>query len=389
MQSGHYLIQAQERVLFGQPAEQAVLNEIERYEHRRVLVVSTRSLLSREAGPLQRIERALGSRRVETFGTVRAHSPREDVIAIAREARASEADVLVAIGGGSVIDATKVAQLCLWLGLDSPEALEPYRGGADPSIARRAAAPENSIRMIAVSTTLSASEFTSSAGVTDSRTNTKQSFSHRLLVPRSVVLDPAATIETPSWLLSCTGIRAVDHAIESYCAGSANVATESTSLLGLKLLSQSLPTIKAEPANLEARMTAQFGMWQAIAANAAGVPNGASHGIGYVLGASYGVAHGHTSCVMLPAVLKWNASVNADRQRALAAAMGVPERAAGDLVADLVRTLDQPSSLRDVNIKRDDLPTIAQRALNYGPVRTNPRPVRSVGDVMEILELAW
>ena len=71
--------------------------------------------------------------------------------------------------------------------------------------------------MVAVSTTLSASEFTENAGITQSATNTKQSFRHRLFAPRTVVLDPAATLDTPDWLLFCTGIRAVDHAVETYC----------------------------------------------------------------------------------------------------------------------------------------------------------------------------
>lgn len=386
---GHVVVQAQERVLYGQPAEEALLAEVERYDCGRVFVVSTRSLAALTDGPLQRIERALAARRVGTYGTVRAHSPREDVVAIATAAHEADADLLVAIGGGSVIDATKTAQLCLWLKLDSPAALEPYRGGAAPEIARKFSPPATAIRMISISTTLSASEFTSSAGVTDSTTNTKQSFMHRLLVPQSAILDPRATLDTPSWLLFCTGIRAVDHAIESYCSSRANPATENTSLLGLRLLTQSLPAIKARPDDLEARMSAQFGMWQAIAANAAGIPNGASHGIGYVLGASYNVAHGHTSCVMLPAVLEWNAAVNAERQRALSDAMGAPERKASELVKELVQHLEQPTSLRDVGIKREDLPAIANRALGYGPVRTNPRPVKSAADVMEILELAW
>jgi maleylacetate reductase len=389
LNSGHFIVQAHERILYGQPAAEALLEEVARYGSERVFIVSTRSLHSLEEGPLQRIERALGDRHVGTFGSVRSHSPREDVVAIAKAASDARADLLVAIGGGSVIDATKTAQLCLWLRLESPEALEPYRGGARPEVARKFSPPENAIRMVAISTTLSASEFTSSAGVTESSTNTKQSFSHRLFAPRSVILDPAATLDTPLWLLFCTGIRAVDHAIESYCSSRANPVTESTSLLGLTLLNQSLPAIKANPTGLDARQSAQFGMWQAIAANAAGVPNGASHGIGYVLGASYGVAHGHTSCVMLPAVLQWNAVVNHERQHALAIAMGAPDREASVLVKDLVQRLDQPTSLRDVGIKREDLETIANRSLGYGPVRTNPRSIRSVADVMEILELAW
>jgi maleylacetate reductase len=387
--SGSFLIQAQERIVFGQPAAAAVVAEAERYGAKRVFVVSTRSLNQLTDGPLQRLVNALKSLHVGTFGAVRAHTPREDVIATAQAARAARADLLVAVGGGSVIDATKAAQLCLWLNLDTPASMEPYRAGVAANVARSIEPEAAPIRMVAVSTTLSASEFTAQAGVTDTAVNIKQSFVHRLLAPRSVILDPAMTLDTPAWLLYSTGIRAVDHAVESYCSPLANPATEALSLQGLRLLHRSLPKIKADPRDLKARLEAQFGMWQAIAAAAAGAGSGASHGIGYVLGATFGVAHGHTSCVMLPPVLRWNAAVNGERQRALADAMGAPNRPAADLIAELVAQLDQPGSLRAVNIRRENLDNIAERALTYVPVRMNPRPVRGPADVREILELAW
>jgi maleylacetate reductase len=387
--AGVYVVPAQDRVVFGRPADAAVVAEADRHRAQRIFVVSTRSLARLAAGPLQRIVAALGPRCAGTFAEVRAHSPREDVIAVAAAARAARADLLIAVGGGSVIDATKAALICLWLRLDSPEAMEPYRSGAPGDIARRIEPPPDPIRMIAVSTTLSASEFTASAGVTDARTAAKQSFTHRLLVPREAVLDPAATLDTPEWLLFATGIRAVDHAVESYCSALANPATEALSLQGLRLLHRALPRIKADPGDLHARLEAQFGMWQSIAAAAAGAGSGASHGIGYVLGASYGVPHGHTSCVMLPAVLTWNAAVNAERQRALSEAMAAPDRPAPALIAELVATLDQPGSLRAVGIARDDLDAIAERALTYPQLRLNPRPVTTAAQVREILELAW
>jgi maleylacetate reductase len=389
MRTGTFLIQAQERVVFGQPAETALLAEVERCDSKRVFVTSTRSLAALPDGPLQRVVGALGSRRVGAFAAIGSHSPREDVVAAANQARAAGTDLLVAVGGGSVIDATKAMQLCLWLNLQTPESMEPYRNGAPREIAQKFAPPANPIRMIAISTTLSASEFTSNAGVTDTRTNAKQSFGHRLFVPRSVILDPAATLNTPEWLLYSTGIRAVDHAVESYCSPLANPATEPASLQGLQLLARSLRNIKRNPADLEARLEAQFGMWQSIAPAAAGVPNGASHGIGYALGATYNVPHGHTSCVMLPAVLKWNSVVNAERQQALSAALGAPARTASELIAELVRDLGLPSTLRDVGIKRESLDSIASSALNYGPVKTNPRPIQTAADVREILDLAW
>lgn len=387
--AGSFIVQAQERILFGQPAGAAVDAEAKRYGAKRVFVTSTRSLARLADGPLQRIVTALGARHVGTYAEIRAHSPREDVIAAAAAARAAGADLLVAVGGGSVIDATKAVQMCLWLGLDTPESMEPYLPNARAEIARRIEPPADPIRMIAVSTTLSASEFTPNAGVTDTRSNTKQAFMHRLFVPRSVVLDPAATLDTPDWLLYCTGIRAVDHAVESYCSPAANPATEALSLQGLRLLADALAKIKSNRGDLKARLDAQFGMWQAIAAAAAGAGSGASHGIGYVLGATYGVAHGHTSCVMLPAVLRWNTAVNGERQRALAEAMRAPTRAAADLVAELVARLDQPGNLRAVNLRRENLDDIAERALSYPPVRMNPRPIKSAADVREILELAW
>jgi maleylacetate reductase len=387
--AGTFHVTAHERVVFGMSAEEAVLAEVERCGARRVLLTSTRSLTRLESGPLQRLEKALGPRRAGTFAAIRSHSPREDVVAGANAARESKADLIVAVGGGSVIDATKAMLLCLWHNVNTPEAMEPYRSGFDRGYNSAIVPSAEPVRMVSVSTTLSASEFTDSAGVTHLPTNSKQSFRHRLFAPRCVILDPAATLDTPDWLLFCTGIRAVDHAVETYCSPRANLVTEALSLLGLKLLTRALPAIKRSPNDPAPRIEAQIGMWQAIAPSAAGVPTGASHGIGYVLGSTFGVAHGHTSCVMLPAVLQWNAEVNAGRQAALSEAMGAPDRPAWELVKALIASLDQPVTLRAVGLKRDDLDEVARRALGYHPVKVNPRPVADPADVREILELAW
>lgn len=389
MISGFFTVQAQERIIFGRAAEVAVVEEAERYGASRIFVISTRSLAQMENGPLQRIIHRLGAKFVGVCSAIGAHSPREDVIAAAAQVRAARADLLVAVGGGSVVDATKAIQLCLWFGIEASETMDSFCAGISAAQEGAHAMPADPIRMVSVTTTLSAAEFTSIAGITDSRTRTKQTFSHQLFVSRSVILDPAATLATPGWLLCCTGIRAVDHAVETYCSPRANPATEALSLQGLRLLSRALPQIKARPKDLEPRLEAQFGMWQAVAAVAAGVGVGASHGIGYVLGGTYGVAHGHTSCVMLPAVLRWNAAANAERQRDLSETMGAPARPAADLVAELIAGLDLPGSLRAVNIRRDNFDEIARRALDYEPVQMNPRPIRGPQDVREILELAW
>lgn len=389
MISGQFNVQAHERILFGRPAAEAVAAEVERFGAQRVFVLSTRSLEALADGPLQRIVEALGKRWAGTHTAMRAHTPREDVLAAARALRAANADLLVAVGGGSVIDGAKAVQLCVWYGLQRPDEFDAYvpalartRRHAPPPL------PAEPLRMIAVSTTLSAAEFTSIAGVTDTTSATKQAFAHRLFAPRTVVLDPAATLHTPEWLLLATGLRAVDHAVETYCSPRCNPATEALSLQGLRLLADALPRIRRAPDDLDARLAAQFGMWQAVAPVAAGVGTGASHGIGYVLGGTYGVPHGHTSCVMLPAVLRWNAEVNAERQRALSAAMGSSAPAA-DAIADLVAGLGLPRRLRDVGMAHDALDDIARRAVDEEAVRNNPRRIERPEHVREILDLAW
>ena len=389
MKSGIFNFQAQERVVFGTPAPQAVVKEAEHYGAQRVFVTSTRSLAALDDGPLQKVEAALGQRYAGTFSAIASHSPREDVIAAANAARDAGADMLVAVGGGSVVDATKVVQLCLGHKLMTPDALEPFAAGFERNKPASFEVPREPIRMIAVPTTLSAADFTARAGITNTQTRTKMAFNHRMLVPRSVVLDPEVTLETPEWLLFSTGVRALDHAVESYMCPLANPASESLSLKGLALLVQGLSGIKADANDLDARMTAQFGMWHAIWPSTSGIYHGASHGIGYALGAGFGVPHGHTSCVMLPAVMQWNAETLSERYQALASAIGKPDTPAWQSVRALIRDLGMPCTLRDVGIERDDLEMLASRALDYQPVVLNPRPIATPSDVMEILDLAY
>ena len=163
-------------------------------------------------------------------------------------------------------------------------------------------------------TTLSAGEFSAIAGVTDERHWVKELFPHARIIPRAVVMDPAVTVHTPEWLRLSTGIRAVDHCVEGICSGEANPYADAQALHGLALLCRGLPRVKADPGDLAARLDCQIGSWLSMEPLASGVPMGASHGIGYVLGAVFDVPHSHTSCIMLPAVMRWNKSVNAERR---------------------------------------------------------------------------
>jgi len=376
---------AQERVIYGKPAADALADEVRRAGAERVFLTTTRSI---SGGALVgRIVASLGARFAGKLDAIAAHSPREAVVAGAEALRASRADLAVAVGGGSVIDATKVMLLALWRGVRGVEELSGL-AGASTEASAWTVDPQR-LRMIAIPTTLSAAEFFPHAGVTDVQRHVKQMYTHPLAVPKAVILDPAATLETPMELLLSTGMRAVDHAVEGWCSVKSAPMADAANREAMRLLADSLPAMKRDPDDLEARALAQHGMWLSRIATMAGIPYGASHGIGYLLGGGRGVPHGITSCVTLPAVMEWNRGANAARQAGVSAAFGGPGELAGAALRRFIAALELPTRLRDIGIARTELAAIAASWDGSGPIATNPRPVRGKSDLLEILESAW
>jgi maleylacetate reductase len=382
-----YRYSALERVVLGKPAAEAVVAEVERLGRRRVFVVTTRSVAT--SAPFGAILDALGDRCAGVYAEVSAHGPRECVIAGAAAARAVEPDLLLAIGGGSAIDATKVMLLCLRLGLTRADQLDNHRGfsTSDPSVRPKDEALW--LRLVAVPTTLSAAEFTWFGGAYDSARRVKAPYGFPLMVPQAIILDPAATLPTPLPLFLSTGMKAVDHAAERLASLVAEPLTEALSMQALRLLSGALPRVRNDPSDLQARLDCQTGMAIAMAGPGAGVGVGASHAIGHVLGGHCGVPHGETSCVLLPAVMHWNRPANGHRQTLISEALGKPELEAGAALAALVAELGLPQRLRDVGVRREDFPAIAEKVLEDFAIRANPRPVAAPEQILEILELAW
>ena len=384
MISGTHRYTRQEQVAYGRPAAEVLKELAQAYGAKRLLIVTTASLVD---GLAAATADALGDLCAGVFAGISAHSPRTGVIAGAAEARRLDADLLVALGGGSAIDATKVIQLCLWAGLTTVEALDPYRAGRGPDRVDVAAIPAG-VRMVAAPTTLSAAEFTPFAGVTDTAKHAKEGYAHPLLAPRAVILDPAMTLQTPPELWFSTGMKAVDHAVEQLCNPVRTPYADALAEDGLRRLTRGLAATKTDPGDLDARLECQFGMWLAISGASAGRGLGASHAIGHTLGGSYGVPHGITSCVMLWAVLKWNEGVADDRQARVAELMGKAGVSASEAVRGLVRSLSLPTDLASVGIGPDQFQAIAEHTMHDNGVRSNPRPIKGPQDIVEILEIA-
>ncbi|MCB4825085.1 iron-containing alcohol dehydrogenase [Roseicella aerolata] len=387
-QQGRVVFTAMEEVVFGRPAAEAVAELATRAGAERVFLMVS-GTLHRQTGEIARIRAALGNKVAAVFDRMPAHTPRQAVIAATAMAREAGADLIVTVGGGSITDGAKLVQLCLANDIRSAEAMEallPVKGADGAMAPPPCHAP--AVRQIAVPTTLSAGEFSAFAGVTNERTRVKEMFRHPRIIPAAVVLDPAITRHTPEWLFLSTGIRAVDHCVEGICSPEAHAFADAQALRGLALLVEGLKRVKADPADLEARLDCQLGAWLSMAPLATGVPMGASHGIGYVLGAVFDIPHGHTSCIMLPAVMRWNREADAGRQALVAAAMGEPGKQAGDLLDAFIAGLGMPRSLSAVKIGPEQFDRIAEAAMATPWVPRNPRRIAGPAQVKEILALA-
>jgi len=311
-----------ENVVFGKPFAEALAQEVDRLDTRAAFILAS-GTLARTTDTIDRLRQILGNRIAGVCAKVGAHTPRSDVVAAANAAREAGADLLLTVGGGSVTDAAKMVGLCLGNEITEPSQLDKYRAQiAADGTAQRPEVQAPSVRAIAIPTTLSAGEFSASAGCTDTARHVKESYRHPLMMPRTVILDPGITVHTPEWLFLSTGIRAVDHAVEDICSVNGQPIAEGASYHALRLLGRGLPAVKADPANLEARLDCQIGAWMSMIGSQTGVSKGASHGIGHVLGGTADVPHGYTSCVMLPHVLRLNHPHNADTQPSVRSAWG-------------------------------------------------------------------
>lgn len=373
-------------IAFGVPIAEAIPEALRRLSMSRVVVVTTNSL-SGPGGLAEAVVKVLGPRFQSIVSGVHPHTPREDVIRVAKALEG--ADGVVTIGGGSVCDSVKAARLCLANGISDPagmDRLRPYHKG-------RASEPDDTksptLPFIAVPTTLSAGEFTSGAGVTDERGPVKQVFLYSRLSPDIVILDPEMTSRTPPRLFFSTGLRALDHAVETWCSINPTPLSDAYSLHAARLLITSLRRASDASADMEARLDCMKGAWLSILGPAAGVKAGASHGFGHALGGTAGMPHGETSCVMLPHILRYNAPVNGDRQAVIASAVGSPETMLADIVANLVSALGLPGRLRDAGVAESQIGDVAAAALHDPLLASNPLPISSLETVLELLRQAW
>ena len=257
--SGRYQNWHQWRQVIHGPAALADLGgEMERLGRSRAVVVTTPSLV-REAGVVGLVTNALGDRHVGTFGASRRGAPGSSVLDAARLAAESGADILVSVGGGSVVDTAKGAALATSFAIDDADGLAPLRVGAQAIGLTSPELPRPPLPIIAVPTTLSGAEYTGMIGITDEVTGAREPYRFDALAPETVVLDPRATVATPARLWGGTGVKALSDAFEQYATGTAGPAFDPQLLAAIRLFADQL--LRSAGGDLEARLQCQIGAW--------------------------------------------------------------------------------------------------------------------------------
>ena len=325
----------------------------------RVLLVTGKKAL-RESGTTDRILEALSAEglKIDLFEGVEAE-PSCETCDLVRDARESAScDVVIGAGGGSVLDAAKVAA---GLAGEVDSTLDFWNGRK----------PEHpGVPFVAVPTTSgTGAEATKNGVITHRKIPAKKSIRDDSFVAKLVVLDPRLTLTVPPRVTACSGMDALVQAIESFTSIHASPVTDAWSFEAVRLLKDSVLKAYRDGADLAARTAAAYGSLLAGLA-LANARLGLVHGLAHPLGARYHIPHGLVCAVLLPPVMRFNRESCREKYARLDSLLGGDAAA---FVGQLLRNLDIPLDLKAFKIKPDDISLLIEESLPSGSLKANPR----------------
>jgi alcohol dehydrogenase class IV len=299
----------------------------------------------------------------------------EATVALGREA---DAQALVALGGGSVIDVGKAAGLLMTNGGSYAD----YQWGGRP-ITRPI------LPLIAIPTTAgTGSEVTKVTVIEDEETHFKRGVLSPHLFARTAILDPALTLSLPEHLTAATGVDVFGHALEAFVGRRANPITNALALDALRRAYQHLPRATHQGDDLAARQEMMLASTLAgLAFDQSGL--GIIHSLAGPVTGHYGLHHGLCIGLLLPHGLAYNLPVLGDKRPALLQALSMPASATDEDVVtgvkDWLQDLGLPSTLGQLEISDPDLPAMAEAASRMVLLPNNPRAA-TTGDCQRLLE---
>jgi alcohol dehydrogenase class IV len=361
------------KVVFGVGALARLPNQVQRLKMTRPLVVSDPGVV--KAGLVARACDVLNRAGTEyqLFDRVQLDPTEEDAFAGLEAFRRGHCDGVIAIGGGSPIDAAKLIQLLV--------THEPPLSRYDDAAGGDRFVRDDMPPLIAVPTTAGTGSEVSRSGVATLRdTGRKTVIFSPYLLPKAAICDPALTVGLPPGPTAATGMDAFTHCLEAYIANGVHPLADALAIDGIARVCRALVTAVKNGTDLVARSEMMVAAMEGAMAFQKGL--GACHALAHALTPISRIHHGLANAIALPAVLEFNRGSCAARLARVAIAMGGDPLARPELLAEnaveRVRKLNVeigiPGRLRDVGVEESHLPRIAAKAFVDASHRTNPRP---------------
>ena len=373
------------QIEFGAGSIKKVPAIIERFSCKKVLIVTDQGVV--KAGILKKITELFDQESIDysIFDEVESDPNTRVIEKIYNIAKKKEIDIIVAIGGGSPMDASKGVSLLT----GNQGRLQDYAGVNKVK--------KKGIPLIAIPTTAgTGSEVTIFAVLSDLEANTKFTVTSSLIAPDLALLDPELTLTLPPNMTAATGLDALTHAIEAYTSLISEPISDVMALEAMRLIYRYLPRAVNNGTDLQARtMMLQAELMAGMAFNNAFL--GLSHAIASPLGALFHVPHGVANAVMLPYVMKFNYMAAPEKYIEIARAFGV-KVAGNDIYEDAYKAVEavekliclcgMPRKLREVGVKEELLDQVAKDSLLSVQLKFNCRKANEA-QIREVVSEAY
>ena len=357
---------------FGAGSREALYAEVAKRGYKKAFIVADKDLI--KFGTVKLVTDVLGDFPYEIFSEFKANPTVNNVKGGVEAYKASCADFVIAIGGGSAIDTAKAIAIII----NNPEFSDvvSLEGVADTK--------KKCVDIIALPTTAgTAAEVTINYVITDEESGRKMVCVDPNDIPVLSIVDAELMATMPKGLTAATGMDALTHAIEGYITKGAWHLSNILEINAIKIIADNLKTATFDGSNMEARE--QMALGQYVAGMAfSNVGLGCVHSMAHPLGARYDIAHGVANALLLPTVMEFNMPSSIVKYGRIAKAMGVDTtgmsqeeaaKAAVDAVKKLSLDLGIPQTLREIGIPEEALPQLANDAFNDVCTGGNPQPI--------------
>lgn len=375
------IFQSPVKIIYGKDSIIAVGKEAAIYG-KKIMVVTGRSS-SKKTGALQKVIDSLKENNLEVlvFDEVESDPSTKTVREGTKKAKAEGIDTIVALGGGSALDAAKgISAMCT-----NPGDITDYEKNELINYG---------LPIIAIPTTAgTGSEISRFTVITDTERKIKMLIGGEAILPKVAILDPCLSIMMPKHVTAATGMDALTHAIEAYISKAAQPMTDVFALKAIELISENLPKAVLDGENIKARENMLIGqMYAGFAFSNASVA--LVHAMARPLGAYFNVAHGLANALLLSTVMEFNRPACPERLFQVAIAMGEKVEglsiregsfAAVNAIKNLFLEIGLPKSLKEVGVLKESIRDLAKDAIASGSVLLNPRKP-SLEEIIDIYE---